>query len=79
MGLPHYVVHGRKLENECELKLAACGKSEVVPRTELVLRKAGRMTSELRENLSHTTYLARRLVQLRLETNRVVLKDSYVA
>lgn len=79
IGLPHYVAYDRKPENGCELKSAACGKSGIMLRMELVMGHTSGMRRDFTEEFSHTTALTLRLVQPWLKTNRVVCGDSYFA
>lgn len=43
MGAPHYVAYDEESENGCELKSAACEKSEVMLLIKLLMGQTGEM------------------------------------
>ena len=77
-GLPHYVALDRKPENGCELKTAACGRSGIILRIEIV-RSVDDPASEEDAGQSHGTAICKRLVAPWFQTGRVVCADSYFA
>ena len=78
-GLPHYVSMDQKLENGCELKTAACGKSGIIIRIENVVSAEDTSLRDFESEHLHGTAVTLRLLQPWFHTNRVVCADSYYA
>ncbi len=79
-GLPHYVAMVRKPENGCELQDAACGRSGIMLRLELVTTAEDeKRRSDNQTHMAHGTAFARRLVTPWAGSGRVVCAVSYFA
>ena len=77
-GLPHYVALDRKPENGCELKTAACGRSGILLRIEIV-RSSDDPSMEPDNGENHGTEICKRLVSPWFGMGRIVCADSYFA
>lgn len=79
VGLPHYVSIDRKPENGCENQNAACGRSGIMPRLELVTTSKDEATKEFEGEMNPGTAVLRRLVSPWAGSRRIVCADSYFA
>ena len=79
VGLPHYVSIDRKPENGCEIKSAACGKSGILIRLELVMSAEDTSERDYEKETSHGTAVTLRLVEPWFDTERIVCGDSFFA
>lgn len=57
MGISRYLAYDWKPENVGELNSAACGKSGIMLRMELVMIEAGVMRHDFTKEFTHTTAL----------------------
>lgn len=78
LGLPHYVAIDRKPENGCEIQDAACGRSGIMLRLELVVTAEEEAQKEFEDAEQHGTAVARRLVS-GVGSGCAVCADSYFA
>jgi len=81
VGLPMYVAIDRKPENGCEIQNAACGRSGMMLRFNLVTTAADQRSnlSAAEADLLHGTVVLSRLVGPWAGLNRIVCADSYFA
>ena len=79
IGLPHYVAIDRKPEKSCEIQNAACGRSGIMLRIELVTTQEEAARRMYEGEHQHGTAVLRRLVAPWAGSERVVCADSYYA
>lgn len=80
-GLPMYVAIDRKPENGCEIQNAACGRSGIMLKLNVVTTAEHQRAHpvEGEDDLGHGTAILKRLVSPWASSRRIVCADSYFA
>eukprot|EP00171_Calliarthron_tuberculosum_P013771 IDg13771t1 len=79
IGLPSYRDIDRNPRDRCEIKTSRCGRSGIMLKLEIVKSPEEDKRCDQFENMSQGTDIARRLVNLWVQKNRIVCADSYFA
>ena len=79
MGLSHYVARDLKPESGCEIQDAACGRSGIMLRLEIVTATDQTREKDFEDEMPHGAAVVRRLVDSWISTKRIVRADSYLA
>ena len=79
VALPHHVAIDRKPENGCEKQDAACGRSGITSRLEIITATDQNREKDFEDAMPHGAAVVRRLVDPWISTKRMVCADSYFA